>query len=630
MRLIFPCSFGLEKPLILELASAESGFVRERFSAQDGRVAYALTAEEEFEEALARLAMAANLHSAVAERCILELLYLEDCQDFELFFDTVRNFPWERYIAEGARFVVDGSSTHSQLHAVPALQSLCKKAVVQRLLEAWGRNPEEELEEDEARGHLSLRFAFTYNQLSLGVDLSGQTLHKRGYRLEGGEAPLKESLAAGILEYLHWPQRGREALADLFCGSGTLAIEAARRLTAQAPGIRRHFALEDWGFFPADILEAERARAVQRHEERLAELRAAGYVGEGAIILASDLDPEQVERARANAQRAGLVDFIRFRVGNALDQDPEALRQELGQERLLLLSNPPYGERLLEQAEVQALEEALGRRWLEGGMLPPNLRWALLTADGDFEAELGYRADKRRKLYNGMLSCTLYQYFREGEHQLQRRRRFADQRGPEHAGRPLRRGSRRGQQTERRGRGPGPRQIARGRASWAGTRAAETSRSRAGDGHAHDQQRGGRGQRPYAQRGERFVRPSSPVRQDQPVFSRAVDGWDEHKPVKSARVWRADTGAQVSGRQEAQSRSGKGGRQSRRDLPHRPAREALGRRPQASWKRRSEILEDGPRQGQELLRKKAAGARLHQVQASLDQSQKRQEEDREQ
>lgn len=401
MKIICPVLFGLEKPLLFELSKL--GYDQVDLQAEDGQVT--VTVPEDPEQLAYHIARC-NIHLRIAERCQVELFAYE-ALDFDQLFDEALRLPWEKYIPSGAQFSINGYSRKSLLFGVPSIQRLLKKAIVKRLLKVQGLPGEAMLPENPSFCSLDLRFALVSDRLSIRLETSGAGLHKRGYRPVANEAPIKETLAAGLLDIMRWPINGREALVDLFCGSGTLAIEAALMASHTAPGLNRRFAFEDWPFLPQGAVERARAEA--------AAMVLAVPDGGRVFIFASDIDAESVEIAQVNAQRAGVAEWIEFSVRDALDVKIAALPENCGTERVLLLSNPPYGERMSDAGSVEALEEAIGLSWLNRGELPDGVHWGIITADDYFEQACGYRADKRRKLYNGMIKCYLYQYFRAGK-----------------------------------------------------------------------------------------------------------------------------------------------------------------------------------------------------------------------
>lgn len=401
MRLIFPLLFGLEKPLMFELQRL--GYAPGQMRASDGQVSLDVADEP---EALAYALMHCSLHVRTAERCQLELFSYR-AEDFERLFDEALALPWEHYIPDGARFTVKGYSRKSKLFGVPAIQRLLKKAVVRRLLAAYGRAASELWPEDPARGDLDLRFALVEDRIALRLDASGEGLHKRGYRIQANEAPIRESLAAAILDLMRWRGGEGEAFIDPFCGSGTFAVEAALVAAGIPVGLRRRFAFEDWFFLPEEPM----ARARHEAQEACAQSRPPGE----PMIFASDIDPAALALAENNARRAGVEEYIHFEEADALSLKPERFAERTGRGRQLIVCNPPYGARMSDEGEVRELERRLGGLWLPDGALPAGLRWALISADEYFEQVCGYRADKRRKLYNGMIKCYLYRYFKAGK-----------------------------------------------------------------------------------------------------------------------------------------------------------------------------------------------------------------------
>ncbi len=399
MKLIFPVLFGLEKPLYFELI--ELGYEPAAIRTEDGQLTLEISDEKvQLAEHIARC----NMYLRIAERCLVELFNFE-AEDFDALFEQAVQLPWEDYIPLGAKFTLNGYSRKSKLFGVPAMQRLLKKAIIRRLLQVHQLPEDSFIREEEEKGQIGIRFAMVNNQLSLRVETSGEGLHKRGYRPLANEAPIKETLAAGLLDIMRWSAKGNEAFVDLFCGSGTLAIEAAQKAAHIAPGLNRRFAFEDWPYLTSTAITKLRTEA----EEKQAPAPAQ------AFIFASDIDAETVELARANARRAGVADWIQFEVRDAFSVDFANLPEDCGTERVLVLSNPPYGERMADEEIAQDLALQMGEHWLRDGELFEGVHWGVITADEYFERWVGYRADKRRKLYNGMIKCNLYQYFRPGK-----------------------------------------------------------------------------------------------------------------------------------------------------------------------------------------------------------------------
>ena len=369
LQMIATCLFGLEKLLGEELDALGA----HRTDTMDGRVSF-----EGDEHILA----AANIRLRCAERVYISLGSFE-ATSFEQLFEGCRALPWEEWIGREDVFPVKGHSIRSALFSVPDCQSILKKAVVERLRSVYGAGwlPETGIK-------YQIEFFLFKDRVTLMIDSSGVPLHKRGYRPAAGEAPLRETLAAAIAMI----SRPREDVLfwDPFCGSGTIAIEAAMIATRQAPGIDRHFAAERFGQIEASVWHDERVRA-----------RSEILVDSGFEAYASDIDPEVLAVAKENAERAGVDDRIRFFVKNALD-----IRKE--NRRGTIVCNPPYGERLMTPEQVRSLYRDMGKTF---AALEP---WQIyiLTSSEEFERLYGRRADKVRKLYNGMIPCRLYQYFK--------------------------------------------------------------------------------------------------------------------------------------------------------------------------------------------------------------------------
>lgn len=362
-----PCYFGLE---------SAAAFDFKRLGAQnlkitDGRITFTGGAQ---------LLAEANLWSRCAER-ILILLASFPAQDFDALFDGVQAIPWEDYIPKTGKFPVKGSSLSSQLSSVPACQSIVKKAVVERLKKGHKVQFLPERGEE-----YRIRFSIRKNLAEVFLDTSGDGLHKRGYRPASGAAPLKETLAAAMADFGRVRRDSR--VEDPFCGSGTLVIEAALKALNIAPGLRRSFAAEHYAFLPEGLFAAAREKAEAEIK------REAGFAGVGY-----DIDPDATALAAGNAKKAGVGHCCRFETAPVADYqaDPAAL----------VLTNPPYGERLLDAGAAAKLAQALGRA---NAAHPPAAAY-VITADDSFERHYGRPATKRRKVYNGMLPCQIYMYY---------------------------------------------------------------------------------------------------------------------------------------------------------------------------------------------------------------------------
>ena len=366
LELCAPCLFGLEGPLGNELRHRDMRDVR----GENGRVYFCGD-----EAALAR----ANIRSRFAERVLL-VMGRFPASSFDALFEGVKALPWEDFIPRDGAFPVKGWSLESALHSVPDCQSIVKKAVAERLKGVYGVEwfPETGAEHP-------IQFAVMKDEAVLYLDTSGTGLHKRGYRPAQVAAPLRETLAAAVVDIARY--RGRGDFCDPFCGSGTIAIEAALAALNRAPGLRRSFLAEKWSWLPEGVWEDQRREAESRE-----------YRGE-YHIYASDIDPKAVATARANARRAGVEEYIEFA---AADARAFARPTEGG----VICTNPPYGERLMEKDAAGELYRAFGRAVRN----VPGWRCFILSSHERFENCFGARADKRRRLYNGMIPCQLFQY----------------------------------------------------------------------------------------------------------------------------------------------------------------------------------------------------------------------------
>lgn len=371
IELVATCLFGLEKQLGEEIDALGC----KRLDTMDGRVTF-LGSEADIARANIRLRCAERIYIRVGSF---------PARSFTELFDGVRALPFEDFIGPDDAFPVKGHAIRSKLYSVPDCQSIVKKAVVERLSSSYGLKwfPEE-------GAKYQIEFFIFKDIATLMIDTSGVALHKRGYRPAAGAAPLRETLAAAMA----LTSRPREEILfwDPFCGSGTIVIEAAMILKNIAPGLDRTFAAMDFDCLHQGIWKdaADEARDLIRRDA-------------APELLGSDLDEKVLQYARENAERAGVSDCIRF-----FRADARRIEKPSADRRGTVVSNPPYGERLMELREVEALYREIGRQFAQ---LDP---WQIyiLTSHQKFEALYGRRADKIRKLFNGMIPCNLYQYFR--------------------------------------------------------------------------------------------------------------------------------------------------------------------------------------------------------------------------
>ena len=323
---------------------------------------------------------AANLNLRTVERVML-LLNTYPASTFDELFDGVYAIPWEELLPADAAFPVAGSSLNSQLTSVPACQSIIKKAVVKRLMTKHHTSVL-----PETGAEYKIRFMLRKNVCEIMLDTTGDGLHKRGYRRNAMEAPIRETLAATIADLGR--VRRDSLVEDPFCGSGTLLIEAAQKAMNIAPGLKRRFAAERYSFVPASIWAEQRQKALAESKLDVG-FEAFGY----------DIDPAAVALANANAKLAGVEKRCHFEVADvaAFEARPEAI----------VLTNPPYGERMSTIEGAAQLARTLGRQ-MEAH---PCAGVYAITADMEFESHYGKRANKRRKMYNGMIPCQLYMYY---------------------------------------------------------------------------------------------------------------------------------------------------------------------------------------------------------------------------
>ena len=373
IRLTCPCLFGVESVLAFEVKRLGV----EDVEVADGRVSFTGTPED---------IVRANIRLRCAERVQILLASFE-ARSFEELFQGVLAAELERYIGVTDAFPVKGYSLNSQLHSVPDCQKIIKKAAVKRLERCYHQSWFEE-----CGAVKQLQFSIYKDRVLLMLDTSGAGLHKRGYRPNANAAPIRETLAAAIADLAH--VRSDSLVVDPFCGSGTLMIESALRAMNIAPGLRRKFAFEGWNW-----RELDGGFAADYRRECVAQIdHEAGFSAKGF-----DIDPDMRRLTATNARNAGVGPRISAEVADVRDFDAAKLLPEGG----TVLCNPPYGERMLDIREAEKLYREMGRVFVPD----ENIGYYIITPDEDFEQIFGRKADKRRKLYNGMIRCTLYMYF---------------------------------------------------------------------------------------------------------------------------------------------------------------------------------------------------------------------------
>lgn len=321
-----------------------------------------------------------NLWLRTADRLLI-LVARFDAPDFDALFETTQSLPWENWIGADGAFPVNGRSRKSQLSSVPAIQRAVKRAVVDRLKAA--HNVDELPENGPLYG---IEVALLDDQATLTIDTTGPSLHKRGYRQQAGLAPIKETLAAALIQLSFWqPDR---PLIDPFCGSGTIPIEAALIGRNIAPGLRREFSAEQWPQIDPDRWTNLREEASRQITDSLP-----------VRIIGTDADTRSLKLARHHAERAGVADDIHFQ---------EKLFERITSKRQYgcVVTNPPYGQRLGERAEIESLHRSIP----EVLRVLPTWSHFILTAQPNFERLIQKQADRRRKLYNGRIECTYYQF----------------------------------------------------------------------------------------------------------------------------------------------------------------------------------------------------------------------------
>jgi putative N6-adenine-specific DNA methylase len=325
----------------------------------------------------------ANMFLRTADRVLIKMGEFK-ATTFTQLFDGVKALPWEDILPANACFPVTGRSVRSGLFSVSDCQAITKKAIVDRLKSKY-KYVGDILPEDGPT--YKIEVALLNDMASLTVDTTGAGLNKRGYRRIAGEAPLKETMASALLDLTFW-KYGR-TLVDPLCGSGTFPIEAAMKALKIAPGLKRDFLYQTWSNFDSTVYDRAREEALDLM------IRPSGKIE----IYGSDLDPKAIDLAKLHAQEAGVGEYITLKQMNVNDFYS---KEKFG----FIVTNPPYGERLLDKQAAQRLYKDMGRVYAR----LDNWSCYVITSDKDFEKCFGRHADKRRKLYNGRLECQYYQF----------------------------------------------------------------------------------------------------------------------------------------------------------------------------------------------------------------------------
>ncbi len=367
-RIVCPCLFGVESVLSGEIKRMGG----EDVSTQDGRVSFIGDA---------KMIAKANINLRTAERVLLELGSF-NAYTFTDLFDNTYAIDFGEFIPRDAAFPVKGWSLNSKLFSVPDCQAIIKKAAVRSMSRKYGN---EWFKESGTVYQIS--FSIMKDKVSVFLDTTGVSLHKRGYRTEANDAPIKETLAAGIIDLARVKQDS--VVIDPFCGSGTLLIEAGLKALRVPSGLRRRFASEQWDLLTAEEWQQARTEA------------SAGMLKEGKFRgYGSDIDPEAIILTGANAKRATISSRIQAAKKGIADF-------KLPDIPFILITNPPYGERLLDKEKAEELYKIMGEKFLPG----EGRSYYIISPHEDFEKLFGRKANKRRKLYNGNIKCQLFMYF---------------------------------------------------------------------------------------------------------------------------------------------------------------------------------------------------------------------------
>ncbi len=367
-ELIVPTLFGIEAVTAKEIRALGYEVIR----TEDGRVTF-------LGDAMA--VCRANLWLRTGERVLIKIGEFR-ATTFEELFEKNKELPWEKWITKHVAFPIKGFSLKSTLFSVSDCQSILKKSIVERLKQKYHVDWF-----DEQGATYQIQFSIIKDQVTMMLDTSGAGLHKRGYRLKSNDAPLRETVAAALLQLSVWHEN--RPFADPFCGSGTFPVEAALMAINRAPGLNRVFAGEKFSQVDRNLWKQakEEAKDLVRRDIK-------------PVIFGYDVDPACVSLSKENALRAGVENLVSIQL-----RDVCGFRQS--EEYGVIVCNPPYGERLGDLKDARRLYKIMGRQFRECST------WSqyILTSDEEFEQFYGKKADKKRKIYNGMIKCDCYQYF---------------------------------------------------------------------------------------------------------------------------------------------------------------------------------------------------------------------------
>lgn len=395
MEIVIPVVFGLESVVKQELE--DFGYGKSQIVTDNGQVVLSVS-EPEISRAVAKC----NIKLRTAERVLLKTGE-GTSRTFDELFDLTSKIRWEEYIPDGWAFHVNGYSRKSDLFGIPSCQGIIKKSIVKRLVRIKNIPEGKTLPEDELAGIVKIVFSIVNNKVSFMIDTTGDGLHKRGYRPLSHSAPIKETLAAGLVMLSRWTTFKDEALIDPMCGSGTIPIEAAMIAMNIAPGVNRSFFAEKWPFISKKEFDEIREECLDSQRFDIPEKK---------YIFAGDISYENIKIATENARRANVDHLISFERRDAKTLTPEKIEQLTSFDKNLIITNPPYGERMLEKKDAQELYKAMGINWIKGKSVAKGLRVSIIAPCDVFEEDFGLVADKRRKLYNGMIPCNMYHYFK--------------------------------------------------------------------------------------------------------------------------------------------------------------------------------------------------------------------------